>query len=58
MVVLILLLVGSSWYFARVTKELDAPGTPVLETNAVKIQTMQEVVDRVEGAIEKRTKMY
>ena len=54
--VLTLLIVGGTWYFIQVMRRLDAPVTPTFETNAIKIQEMQESLDRVERAIDARIK--
>jgi hypothetical protein len=53
-VALTALLILSSWFFVETTGELDAPRPPVLESNAVKIQEMQQAVGIVERAVEKR----
>lgn len=53
-VLLIVLLGGSSWYFDQITTRLDTPTPPALQTNAVKIQAMQKTVDRVEKTVETR----
>jgi hypothetical protein len=53
-VVLIVLLVASSCYFVHTTEHIDTPATAVLETNAAKIQAMQQHVDQIERAVESR----
>lgn len=54
--VLIVLLGGSSWYFDYITRRFDTPTPPALETNAAKIQAMQQTIERVEGVVNTRTK--
>lgn len=52
--ILTLLLAASSWYFVHTMEHIDAPTTAPLETNAAKIQAMQQSVDRIEKAVELR----
>lgn len=54
---LIVLLGASSWYFIHTTEHIDSPSTAVLETNAGKIQAMQQSVDQIEKAVGSRKKI-
>lgn len=45
-----------SVYFMRVSRVLDEPATPTLETNAAQIRHMNENLDATESAIQTRTK--
>jgi len=55
----VLLLAGELAYFSynfwKTNRSIDAPATPVLETNAGKINTMEESLNRVEAALRDRT---
>lgn len=48
-------LIFFSWFFLRVTKALDEPVLPSIETNAGKINRMKTRLDKVEKAIQDRT---
>jgi hypothetical protein len=55
----VLLLAGELIYFSlsflRASARIDAPATPTLETNDLKIRRMHTKLDVVENAIEART---
>ncbi|HVY36129.1 MAG TPA: hypothetical protein VG982_02545 [Candidatus Paceibacterota bacterium] len=54
--VIIVELAYCSYRFVAVTKALDAPAPPALETNAAKITAMQNRLNSVEAAVSARTK--
>ena len=54
-VALIAELLYFSWFFIRTTEALDAPALPSLETNTLKIDSMEKRIKAVEDSIESRT---
>jgi hypothetical protein len=48
-------LVYFSYVFWKATKNLDAPATPILETNAPGIRSMEATLNVVEKAVTERT---
>jgi hypothetical protein len=54
-VALIAELLYFSWFFMSTTEALDAPSLPSLETNALKIDSMEKKIKAVESAIQSRT---
>lgn len=55
MLVLAAELVYFSWFFTQTVRELDAQAVPTLETNGATIKAIEDRLDMIEGAIQKRT---
>lgn len=44
-----------SWFFTETVRALDAQAVPTLETNGATIKSMEDRLDMIEDAIQKRT---